>query len=518
MPTLIGFVLMMLVRYLVARKRGTKFAPFAAYTQPFSRSLRTLLWFSISAFAAIIEIVLLVGAFASSGQLEMVLAALVGGAILAVWWMSGRWLLALARRPGAPPPRLLYILAQLLSVFSLTDESSAGALLIAAVRIAHARPATAEERAWLWSKVRRQKRGFGTLACAAAVLLLLDARAARDEGRPAAARDALLQARGLLGTVSYAGSKGAPKLVRRLAGDLHALVSAELGDWGFVAIAEEQWLSDDVKQLRAVVIEHMGDPRAGLPPLPEPRSILARIPRLPRSPRPPSPLAVAMQARLADAPDGPVTLPFEEAQEQARVVHATLSRGEPVAVHEQFLVLAVFDTLLSPQAPMTVIPEVMRADTEAVAAMQEDVAQGLSGLLVDLPPPLAALRSYGPVSARVHRTIESRLLGDLQATCDRANRRVKDKWRGTPYEEWLEATNIRQAFRRLEHTLGTPAAVQAWPIYSAAAGRLGVSFSETKPRRRPLAHCMFHSLYKDAQRFDDPANVKQQGHNMRVTT
>jgi hypothetical protein len=516
MPTLIGFALMMLVRYVIARKRGTKFAPFSAYTQPFSRSLRALLWFGVSSFAVILEIVLLAGAVGSHGELGLGLAAAAGAAILASWWMSGRWLLALARRPGAPPPRLMYILAQLLSVFSLTDESSAGAVLVAAVRIAHARPATAEERAWLWSKIRRQKRGFGTLACAAAVLLLLDARAARDEGRLAAAREALLQARGLLGTVSYAGSKGAPRLVRRLAGDLHALVSAELGDWGFVAIAEEQWLSDDVKQLRAVVIEHMGDPRAGLPPVPQPpRSILARIPR---RPRPPSPLAVAMQARLADAPDGPVTLPFEEAQTQARAVHAALSRGEPVAVHEQFLVLAVFDTLLTPQAPMTVIPEIMRADTDAVAAMQEDVAQGLSGLLVDLPPPFAALRSYGPVSARVHRTIESRLLGDLQATCDRANRRVKDRWRGTPYEEWLEATNLRQAFRRLEHTLGTPAAVQAWPLYSAAAGRLGVSFSETRPRRRPLAHCIFHSLYKDAQRFDDPANVKQQGHNMRVTS
>ncbi len=124
--------------------------------------------------------------------------------------------------------------------------------------------------------------------------------------------------------------------------------------------------------------------------------------------------------------------------------------------------------------------------------MQEDVADGLSALLVDLPPPFAALRSYGPISARVHRKIESRLLGDLQASCERANRRVKDRWRGTPYEEWLEATNIRQAFRRVEHTLGTPAAMQAWPLYSAAAGRLGVSFSETQPRRRPLAHCIFH--------------------------
>ena len=95
---------------------------------------------------------------------------------------------------------------------------------------------------------------------------------------------------------------------------------------------------------------------------------------------------------------------------------------------------------------------------------------------------------------------------------------MKEKWRGTAYEEWTEATRIRLAFRRLEQGMGTPAARQAWPLYAGAAVRLGVSFSETFPRRRPLAYCIFHSLYNDAHRFGDVPNMRQQGHNMRVTS
>ena len=159
----------------------------------------------------------------------------------------------------------------------------------------------------------------------------------------------------------------------------------------------------------------------------------------------------------------------------------------------------------------------MREDADAVAAMQDDVADGLVGLLTAVPPPIGAVQTYGPISARVHGKLEAILQAELHACCERIGRRVKDKWRGTAYEEWMEATRVRLAYRRLEQALGTPAARQAWSLYSSAAVRLGVAFSETFPRRRPLSYCIFHGLYKDAHRFGDVANMRQQGHNMRVT-
>jgi hypothetical protein len=519
-PTVILALLFLAAQIPVLRKHGVR----GVFKSWFARSFRSWVWGIGTVFAAMIEVAFVSGAFLSHGNLTAVACSLAGAFLLGGWLLSGVWLLAIARR-GTVSPRTLYLLGQLLFVFSRTDETVSGALLLAAMTLARRGPATDAERAWLWTKLKKQERGLGTFAVATAVTFLLEARAARDDRQLTAAHEATLLARALLGTVSYASDKGAPGVVRKLAGDLHALVSAELGDWGFVGIAEDQWLTDEVRALRAAVIEHIGDPRQGQAEIEPPvASAFAHLVQMTtralsrkRKPAPPSLLGDTFARRFADAKAAPTEVPFETAQRDARAIHAALSRGEIVGGNEQFLLLAVFDVLLSPEAPHTVIPEAMREDEGAVAAMQDDVADGIARLLVNVPPPLGAIKTYGPISARVHGKLESVLQTELHTCCERINRRLKDRWRGTAYEEWMEATKVRLAYRRLEQALGTPAARQAWALYASSAVRLGVAFSETFPRRRPLSYCIFHSLYKDAHRFGDVANMRQQGHNMRVT-
>ena len=373
LPAAFFVLLMLLAQIPVWRKHGARGVLFSV----FPRSLRAaVVWPVLSFIAALFELGLVIAISVSKGKekLAVVVTALVGAALLGAWLFSGTWLLALTRRRGPISHRLMYILGQVFFAFARTDEIAPGAILLAAMTLARRRPATAEERSWLWTKLRQQKSGLGTFAVATAVTLLLDARAARDEGRNTEATEATLLARAYLGTVSYATRSGVPGVVRRLADDLHALVSAELGDWGFVAIAEDGWLSDEIRALRAAVLEHMGDPRMGQPPLPEPpQAVLTRLGRfvsrlLPRR-KPPSasPLADMVAARFpGSSASGRAgwgeEVSFEVAQQDARTVHAVLSRGEHVSAQEQFLLLGVFDRLLSPEAPETVIPAAMRDD------------------------------------------------------------------------------------------------------------------------------------------------------------
>ena len=323
-----------------------------------------------------------------------------------LWWMSGT-LAARARAPsrGHLAPRLMYVLgAGLLSVFSLTDEIErrGGAHRCGHDPRAHARPATAAERSLAVDQdTPAEARSSVPSPCAAAVLHCCSTLAppATKGATPPPPREALAPvARPASAPSATPTAKGrAQAVVRRLAGDLHALVSAELGDWGFVAIAEDAV----AVRRRCSSPARRGHRAHGRPARRDCRrsrsrgqavlTILGRfvIPLASRAAsRPPaSPLAdmVAMQASPgSSAPDGPGwghPVSFEVAQEAgARGARRAVSRRARVAVHEQFLVLGGASTrLLSARSsPMTVIPaRSMRADDRcAVAAMQEDVAQG----------------------------------------------------------------------------------------------------------------------------------------------
>jgi hypothetical protein len=423
----------------------------------------------------------------------------IGFATPGVLLVTAAPLLRAAARLGRP--KLVYVLAQAWMVFPRSGETQAGATLWAALAIAHRGGATAEERAWLRSRLSRETRPLGAFGCACALLRLLDARAARDEGRAGDAEDATTHARALLGTVTYAAPNAVHSTVRRLTHELLALLHASRGQWPGIATMPDLDVPASVVALRAYVHERLREASTS------PRTMRAL--RRARSP--------ALDALFARKPPTP-TIPTAEALARGRATFVAMSRHEPVGINAQMSMLWAFDVLMTPEFPDTAIPVEAREDAELVAAMQDDVANAMVPLLAPNPPPIGALRRFGPVSARVYQKLESLLLNELSRMASGVRERAKETWRYDAAREWTDASMSRIAFRRIEQTFGTAAAAQVWPEYGHVYCKLGVLFAETRPRRRPLAHAVFESLRQDAQRFGDEAHAAQNTRNTLVTS
>ncbi len=398
-------------------------------------------------------------------------------------------------------PRLLYWLAQALLIFPRTGETQAGATLWAALAVARRGSSTPEERAWLRECLSKESRALGTFGCACAVLRLLDARAARDEGRMAEANEAAMQARALLGTLTYASPAAVPPSVQRLTSDLLALLHASRGEWGMVATLPESRVSDRVVALRGYARPFFESHERS----PEAERARRRVG---------SPLLDALFARSQVRKSYPIA----DVIARGRAAFLALSRHEPVSLNGQMMMLIAFDALMSPEYEGTAIPSEARGDEELVSAMQDDVAATLASLLAGNPPPIGGLKVFGPVSARVYHKVESALFEGLVRVAADLRERSKESLRYDAVREWIDASMARIALRRIEQGFGPTVAAQVWQEYGNAYCKLGVQLSETRPRRRPLAHAVFESLRIDAGRYGDQAQAKQQEHNTRVTS
>ncbi len=399
-------------------------------------------------------------------------------------------------------PKLVYRLAHVALLFPSTGETYSGGCLLALLALARRGDVTAEERAWVKERLLKEQRHLGTYATACALHLWLEARAARDDGRLAEAQDLTHRGRIVLGTVTYASDLGVPRPVRKVVFELLGLDDARLGRWGTLEIAPEKALSPLSRALRAWTRERMMKKPA------EPKA--ARLRR-----RLDSPLIEKLYARDEALPSG------ENAKEmlaRAQRDFQVLAGGGAIGPRNILNLLVRFDLLMHPEFPETLLPEAIRSDEELVASIHEDVAAALTEPILREGAPLFAMNQYGPVSARVYQRVEAALLGEMDRMLRTFDERTKAGLRGYgPFDEWLEASQLRSIYRRIEMALGPEAVASVYPYFAYTYGNLGVMFAETEPRMRPLAHAIFKCLSGEAARFEDQENIKQQAHNLKVT-
>ena len=128
------------------------------------------------------------------------------------------------------------------------------------------------------------------------------------------------------------------------------------------------------------------------------------------------------------------------------------------------------------------------------------------------------MKMHGAISARVYQKLETHVMSELQSALAAVRERTVRLVRGTNRDEWLEVSCVRALFRRLEYTLGTAAAgAQAGAMFFNY-GNFGVMLSESVPRRRPLAHAVFHCLRNEANRFHNADALRREMKNMTVTS
>ncbi len=483
------------------KKNGAPVAQTARGGGPLVWWLLLVAWLIFSIYALATALSLLVdGAVVTAATLlDIAWKVLVVAAGACFFFFAWTILSALAR---GGRPKLVYYLARIALVFPSTGETRSGACLLALLALARRGDVTAAEREWVRARLRNEKRHLGTYATACALHLLLESRAARDEGRIGDAHQSLHRARILLGTVTYVSARGVPSAVRKIVWELLGLDDARLGHWGSLEIAPEKALTPVSRVLRGWTRERLMDKPA------EPK-----VDRLRRKLTSPGLDRLFARTNESLRPDGARAM-WMRAQRHFRV----LVLGGSIGPRHVMNVLATFDVMLHPEFPETMLPEAIRTDDELVAGVHEEIAAALTEPILREGAPLFAMKAYGPISARVYQRVEAALFGEMERTLRALDMRTKaGHRRDSAFEEWLEASEVRSLYRRIEMALGPDAIGQVWPHFVFSYCNLGVQLAETAPRMRPLAHAIFKCLSGEAVRFDDKENIKQQAHNMRVT-
>ena len=503
------FVLIIVVRALAHIYQSRGGAARTVETARTARTWRATLWWllflgwvllSVLTLAATLSLLQHDAVVTSADLLGLTWMLAVVGVGLSAFVLAWPILRALARRGWA---KLVYRLAHAVLLFPNTGETYSGACLLALLALAHRGDVTAEERDWVKARLRKETRHLGTYATACALHLLLEARAARDDGRLREAHELVHRARIVLGTVTYVSDRGVPAPVRKIVWELLGLDDARLGRWGSLEIAPEAALTPLAYVLRAWTRERLMDKPS--------ETKTARVRRRLRS--------SAIEKLFARPETAPP--PREEARAvwaRARRDFLVLARGGSIGPRSMMNLLVRFDLVTHPEFPETILPEAIRSDEELVASIHDDIAGALTEVVLREGAPLFALKAYGPISARVYQRVEAELFGEMDRTLRRLDERTKAGRRGDgPFEEWLEASQIRSLYRRIEMALGPEAAANVYPHFAFTYCNLGVMLSETQPRMRPLAHAIFKCLSGEATQFDDKENIKQQEHNMKVT-
>lgn len=464
--------------------------------------LLVLAWIVFSIYTLATLLALLVDGGEAISATTLLAAAwkvVIAGAGATVLFFAWPLLRRLARRGR---PKAVYYLAHFALVCPSTGETYSGACLLALLALAHRGSVTKDELEWIRTRLRKETRHFGTYATACGLHLALQARLAANEKRTSEAEEQWHRARFLLGTVTYVSDRGAPKPVRQLVWELLGLEDASLGRWGSLEAAPEKLLTPLARVLRDWVRDRMMKQPAS-PDVERRRRRLA------------SPILDDLFQRPREVP--PPETPAEM-WSRARRNFVTLVRGGSIGPRHVLNVLATFDLLLHPKFEGSLLPPTVREDEELTNLVHDDIAKALTGPIAREGAPLFAMNAYGPISARVYQQVETLLLGEMERALLALQERANAGLRQHAFNEWMEASYVRSVFRRIEMALGPDVAARVWPDYVLWYGNFGVQLSETAPHRRVLAHTIFKALSGDAARFDDEANVKQQAHNVIVTS
>lgn len=398
-------------------------------------------------------------------------------------------------------PKLVYYLAHVALIFPRTGETYSGACLLAMLSLAHRGDATREELAWIRQRLRKEYRPFGTYATACALHQELKARRARNDGDFAKAFDLSERCRIVLGTVTYLSARGIPRGPRRVAYEILTLKDMQRGHWGWLDSVPEKMLTQTTRLVRSWEREWLRDEPAD----PKTARMRRRIGK------------TGFEALFA-RPRESEAYGAERAWLEARRAFVALQSGKFVGPRAALSMLNVFDFLLHPECEENVLSPELANDPELLASVHDAVADALTKALENTMLPIYAKPRYGPVSARVYQRLEVALVGKLERAMDATKARVDADHRLDSFGEWVDVSYLRSAYRQLESTLGPEAAARVYPRFAYVYGNLGVMLSERIPRNRPLAYAVFNVLHKEAERFEDPENVRQQTHNMKVTS
>ncbi|AKU99390.1 hypothetical protein AKJ09_06054 [Labilithrix luteola] len=431
---------------------------------------------------------------------QTTLLGVVGGGFLFFPWP----LLVRLARLGRP--KLVYVLAHLCLLFASSAETRAGACLLAGLALAYRGNATKAERDWLLSRLQTDDRLLGTHATAFALYLALESRAQKDEGNAEASFAWAEQSRLVLGTVTYFSSAAVPAGVRRQAYELLSLFEASRGQWGGIMGSPLESLGPTAHALRDWADEQFSPPPgAGTPPV--------------KRKRPRKPNGVAQfDALFARTRDEAESYSAAEAYAMACGIHRELLRGGPVGPRRAVVMLSIYDVLLHPECPDTMLPEDVRKDEALLESVYDDIADSIAKSLVHHPAPLFMLTQPGIVSARVYQRLESALTNELTSALTALGERHKRGVRTSLHEELLETSRVRGIYRRFEQCFGPQAVAQYLPSLVEGYGNFGVSLSETLPRRRPLAYALFNVLHGEARRFQHADYITLYWKNMNVTS
>ncbi|MEO8797243.1 MAG: hypothetical protein ABI551_05100, partial [Polyangiaceae bacterium] len=198
--------------------------------------------------------------------------------------------------------------------------------------------------------------------------------------------------------------------------------------------------------------------------------------------------------------------------------YVALLRGQRPSPRALLNMLTALDVFFDPRSPKSRLPPEIASDDAAADAIAESIADAVTLALRDRGAPVFALRLHGAISARVYQKLESGAASDLAVALKGVRERCDRRMRGSPKDEWLEVSRVRGLYRTIEFTLGTQAAGSFASQMFYEYGRFGVMLSEASPRRRPLAHAVFHCLYDEAVRFGNAEAARREAKNMGVTS
>jgi hypothetical protein len=435
----------------------------------------------------------------SAASLGLLVAAVAGGVLAFGWTWS--LLHSLARRGRH---RLVYYLAQLSPLFVSSDNTRGGALLLSAMALAYRPSCTRIERAFVARRLAEERRGGAAFGAALAVWHSLEARAARDAGDATHAFELDERAWSLFGTITYMSDKATPLPVRRAAEEYLALDSARRAQWGGIEAASASFHARTSTPARQAMVAYVNEKLKGRERRQDDTRLLARLA---------SPVVDRLFAREARErkPDPAVVRAW------ATSTYVTLLHRKPVSARAAVGMLAIYDAMLDPGSPDTLLPPEIREDEALVTSVHDEVADSLAEVLAPVGVPLAALARFGPISARVYARLETHLLQDLARSLKHLDERYRTGARLDARSEWLDTSLVRARYRRVQYTLGDAAATRVLQGLAFSYGNLGVSMTSRAPLRRPLSHAIFNVLHGEAQRCGHQASITLQARNMKIT-
>ncbi|MEO7112013.1 MAG: hypothetical protein ABI183_16335 [Polyangiaceae bacterium] len=410
------------------------------------------------------------------------------------------WLALMNLASGGNPKRAYYF-AHALRFSYHSAEPYGAACFSAALAIARRGAPTRNELDWIQKRLTKETRALGLFGAALGLTQALEGRLAKDEGRHRDAEDFRERARVVFGTITYLSKAAVPRAVRIFTNDYLALDSAARGEWGGIESVEPRSLSQTTRALRGWLRKNLLKPDAK----PDWRTRRAAK----------SPIARALAGREDREPrDIQTDALFARMNRD----YVALLKGERLPPRAIMNLLHALDLFFDSRSPVCRLSPELVADEEALAEVGNAIADSVFEALRSRGAPIFALKTHRAISARVYQKLESAVMGDLNAAMAAVRERTVRFMRGTNRDEWLEVSRVRALYRRVEYTLGTPAAGSLVNVLLFNYGNFGVMLSESIPRRRPLAHAVFHVLRNEAGRFHNIDALARENKNMVVTS